>query len=397
MESNRVLIAGAGPVGLVAANTLADAGVPVVVFEAEPRLPENLRASTFHPPTLDMLAKFDAARRLMEMGLLAPRLQYRDRAGWAVEFDFGVIADLTDHPFRVQCEQYKLNGVLAERLATFAHARIEFSSPVVDVGQDANSVSVTVHGPDGRRVIRGNWLIGADGGRSRVREALGIELEGFTWPERFLVASTPFEFGDVIPNLCDVSYFADPEEWFFLLRVPGLWRAMFPTRAEEAEADILSDDVIERRLQRVWPKRERYEVRHRTLYSVHQRVAESYRKGRAFLAGDAAHLNNPLGGMGMNGGIHDAVNLAEKLVRVARGEASASELDRYERQRRPIALEYVNTITIANKRSLEARDPEEQRTWRETLTRSANDPALAREYLIRVSMLSSLRKAAAIE
>jgi len=396
-SSHRVLVAGAGPVGLVAANTLADAGVPVTVFEAEPQLPENLRASTFHPPTLDMLAKFGAAQRLIEMGLTAPRLQYRDRVGWAVEFDFGAIADLTAHPFRVQCEQYKLNGVLAERLSRFPHVRIEFSSPVVDVGQDASSVSVTVDGPDGRRVISGDWLIGADGGRSRVRETLGIPLEGFTWPERFLVASTPFEFADVIPNLCDVSYFADPEEWFFLLRVPGLWRAMFPTRAEEAEADILSDDVIERRLQRVWPKRERYEVRHRTLYSVHQRVAESYRKGRAFLAGDAAHLNNPLGGMGMNGGIHDAVNLAEKLVRVARGEASASELDRYERQRRPIALEYVNTITIANKRSLEASDPEEQRTWREALTRSANDPALAREYLIRVSMLASLRKAAAIE
>jgi 3-(3-hydroxy-phenyl)propionate hydroxylase len=395
-DGNRVLVAGAGPVGLVAANTLADAGVPVTVFEAEPQLPENLRASTFHPPTLDMLAKFGAAQRLIEMGLKAPRLQYRDRAGWTAEFDFGAIADLTAHPFRVQCEQYKLNGILAERLTRFPHAQIEFASPVVDVAQDGAHVFVTVDESAGKRVVTGGWLIGADGGRSRVREALGIPLEGFTWPERFLVASTPFEFVNVIPNLCDVSYFADPEEWFFLLRVPGLWRAMFPTRAEEQEADILSDAVVERRLQRIWARPERYEVRHRTLYSVHQRVAEAYRKGRAFLAGDAAHLNNPLGGMGMNGGIHDAVNLAEKLTGVLRGDADESELDRYERQRRPIALEYVNTITIANKRNLEARDPGEQRTWRETLTRTANDPALAREYVIRVSMIASLRKAAAI-
>jgi 3-(3-hydroxy-phenyl)propionate hydroxylase len=396
-DDNRVFIAGAGPVGLVAANVLADAGVPVTVFEAEPALPPNLRASTFHPSTLDLLSRFDASRRLIEMGLVAPRLQYRDLSGWIAEFDFAAIAGMTAHPFRVQCEQYKLNGVLAERLARFAHARIEFSSTVVAVEQDSDGVSVIVEGPAGRRKATAAWLIGADGGRSRVREALGIRLEGFTWGERFLVASTPFPFPEVIPGLCDVSYFADPEEWFFLLRVPGVWRAMFPTRAGESDEDVLSDDSIERRLQRVWSKPGRYEITHRTLYSVHQRVAETYRKGRVFLAGDAAHLNNPLGGMGMNGGIHDAFNLADKLVRVLRNEAGEAELDRYERQRRPIALEYVNTISIANKRNLETRDPLEQQRWREAMTRTAKDPALAREYLARVAMIASLQKAAAIE
>jgi len=395
-NKDRVLISGAGPVGLVAANTLADAGIPVTVFEGERRLPENLRASTFHPPTLDLLSKFGASHRLIEMGLVAPRLQYRDLAGWVAEFDFCVVADLTDHPFRVQCEQYKLNGVLAERLARFSHAKIDFSSTVTGVEQHADGVSVTVEGPAGQRTATAGWLIGADGGRSRVREALGIRLEGFTWPERFLVASTPFEFADVIPDLCDVSYFADPQEWFFLLRVPGMWRIMFPTHSEERDGDILSDDSIERRMQRVWKKPGRYEITHRTLYSVHQRVAETYRKARVFLAGDAAHLNNPLGGMGMNGGIHDAFNLAEKLVRVVREEVSESELDRYERQRRPIALEYVNKITIANKHNLETRDPEEQQHWRETMKRTSNNQALAREYLIQVSMIASLRKAAAI-
>ncbi len=191
-----------------------------------------------------------------------------------------------------------------------------------------------------------------------MREALGIRLEGFTWPERFLVASTPFDFAAVIPRLCDVSYFADPEEWFFLLRVPGVWRAMFPVRAEESDAEVLSEASIQRRLQRVHALQTDYEIRHRTLYSVHQRVAQAYRRGRCFLAGDAAHLNNPLGGMGMNGGIHDGFSIAEKLAAVMRGTAAESELDRYERQRRPVALEYVNTITIANKRNLEARDPE---------------------------------------
>jgi 3-(3-hydroxy-phenyl)propionate hydroxylase len=343
-----------------------------------------------------MLARFGATEQLIGMGRIARRLQYRDRNGWVAEFDLGVLSDLTGHPYRVQCEQYKLNGILAERLAHLSGARIEFSSPVTGVEQDADAVEVTVEGAGGRRTVRGGWLIGADGGRSAVREALGIPLEGFTWPERFLVASTPFEFADVFPGLCDVSYFADPDQWFFLLRVVGVWPAMFPTRPEEQESDILSDDSIERRLQGVWRRPARYEIAHRTLYSIHQRVAAAYRAGRAFLAGDAAHLNNPLGGMGMNGGIHDAVNLAEKLARVVRGEAEAAELDRYERQRRPIALEYVNTITIANKRNLETADPGEQRQWRETMTRAANDPALAREYLLKVSMIASLQKSAAI-
>ena len=380
----QVLIAGAGPVGLSAANVLAGAGIEALVLEAEARLPQNLRASTFQPPTLDLLARFGATQKLIDMGRVAPKVQYRDRAGWVAELDFGVLKNDTAHPFRVQCEQYRLNEVLAARLG-----RVRYGAPVTAVDQDGEGVTVTI---DGGERLRAQYVIGADGGRSSVREALGIRLEGFTWPERFLVASTPFDFAAVMPGLADVSYFADPEEWFFLLRVRDVWRVMFPARAEESEADILSDAGIERRLQRVYAKAGRYDIQHRTLYSVHQRVAETYRRGRVFLAGDAAHLNNPLGGMGMNGGIHDAFNLAEKLAAVLRGEKAEAELERYERQRRPVALEYVNTITIANKRHLEMRDADEQRRWRVELERAMKDRAAERELMLRISMIASLRK-----
>jgi 3-(3-hydroxy-phenyl)propionate hydroxylase len=369
-----VLIAGAGPVGLSAAAALEAAGVPVTVLEAEPRLPENLRASTFQPPTLDLLERFGAAQKLIEMGRIARKVQYRDRAGWVAELDFGVLAADTNHPYRVQCEQYKLNQVLAARLRD-----VRFGAEVTGVEQDAGSVTVTL--ASGAR-LKGSYLIAADGGRSRVREAIGVRLEGFTWPERFLVASTPFPFEEVIARLCDVSYFADPEEWFFLLRVRDLWRVMFPTREEEKEADILSDAGIQARLQRIHAAT--YEIRHRTLYSVHQRVAQTYRNGRVFLAGDAAHLNNPLGGMGMNGGIHDAFNLAQKLL--------AGDLDAYERQRRPVALEYVNTVTIANKRHLEMRDARAQERWRAELAQAMADRVAEREYMLKISMIASLRK-----
>ena len=391
MKTPEVLVAGAGPVGLAAANLLADAGIAVAVLEAEPRLPENLRASTFQPPTLDMLERLGVAAPLIGMGRVAPRLQYRDRAGWVAEFDLGLIAGETRHPYRLQCEQFKLNQLLAARLAALPNARLQFSSTVTDVTQDGETITVKVND---KSTLGARWLIGADGGRSRVREALGVALEGFTWPERFLVASTTFDFPAAIPGLADVSYFADPDEWFFLLRVPEVWRVMFPTRAEEKDDEILSDAAIQARLQRVFPREEPYDVRHRTLYSVHQRVAAAYRKGRAFLAGDAAHLNNPLGGMGMNGGIHDAFNLADKLVSVLRENGSEEVLDGYERQRRPVALEYVNTISTANKRNLETRDPGEQRRWRSEMTRTAADPALARQYLLKISMIASLRSAA---
>ena len=379
-----VLIAGAGPVGLSAACVLAEAGVPVTVLEAEPRLPENLRASTFQPPTLDLLDRFGATAKLIGMGRIARKVQYRDRAGWVAELDFGVLAGETKHPYRVQCEQYRLNQVLAAQLPG-----VRYSAEVTGVEQDPDGVTVTVNGSE---KLRAAWLIGADGGRSRVREAVGIRLEGFTWPERFLVASTPFDFAQSFPGLADVSYFADREEWFFLLRVRDVWRAMFPTRAEESEAEILSDAAIERRLQRVHAKPGGYEVAHRTLYSVHQRIAESYRRGRVFLAGDAAHLNNPLGGMGMNGGIHDAFNLASKLAAVIRGETPGEELERYERQRRPVALEYVNRITIANKRNLEIADAGEQQRWRAELANAMSDRAAEKEYMLRISMIASLRK-----
>jgi 3-(3-hydroxy-phenyl)propionate hydroxylase len=393
VKNERVLIAGAGPAGLVAANVLADAGIPVTVFEAEPILPENLRASTFQPPTLDLLARLDVSKSLIDMGLIAHRLQYRDRKGWVAEFNFGVISGDTQHPYRVQCEQFKLNRLLVDRLSRIPHAGISFDARVANVEQDADGVTVTVESAAGRpSVERGAWLIGADGGRSAVRDFIGVALEGFTWGERFLVASTPFDFAEVIPGLADVSYFADPEEWFFLLRVPGLWRVMLPVGADEQESDILSDAGILRRLRRVCPNPAGYPIEHRTIYSVHQRVASRYRVGRAFLAGDAAHLNNPLGGMGMNGGIHDAFNIAGKLAQVCLGQAGEALLDRYEAERRPVALDYVNKITIANKNNLETRDEARQKAWRDEMARTAVDEQLARKYLLKVSMISSLRR-----
>lgn len=395
--SSHVLIAGAGPVGLVSALTLATAGIAVTVFERNTTAPEDLRASTFHPPTLDLLARFGLTEELVSQGLIARYTQQRDRKeGLIAEFDMSLLEGETQHPFRLQCEQWKLNKLLIDRIAKFPHAKILLGTEVQSVVQDDNHVEVTVKTPDGIETFSGDYLIGADGAWSSVRQSLGIEFEGFTYPERFLVVSTDFEFAEHFPNLSYVNYVSDPQEWCVLLRVPSLWRVLFPTRPEESDEEVLTDESIQTRLQNLFPKGSPYPTVHRTLYKVHQRVAKKFRRGRVILAGDAAHINNPLGGMGMNGGVQDAFNLSDKLVEILLSDASTDLLDRYERQRRSVAIEYINANTARNKKTIEERDPDTRRKTQDELRAIAADPSAAKDYLRKTSMIDALERAESI-
>jgi 3-(3-hydroxy-phenyl)propionate hydroxylase len=386
---DRVLIAGAGPVGMVAAANLVRHGVPVTVLEANATLSEESRASTFHPPTLDMLDHLGAAAPLIAKGLIAPQFQYRSKRGLIAQFDFKGIADVTAHPFRLQCEQSKLTRILLERLQHEKNFEIVFSSPVQDVTQTTDSVAVTVMRNGHAETETARWLIGADGARSETRRALDVAFEGFTWPERFLVVSTPFDFHRVIEDLVCVNYVANPQRWHFFLQIPGLWRIMFPIAADESDELALSRDFAQALMAQLVPGIDRYEISHTTLYRVHQRVAATFRKGRAFLIGDAAHINNPLGGMGMNGGIHDAINLTDRLAAVWQGAKPDAELDRFEKQRRLVTKEYVERQSIQNKKNLEAPD----NAFRDQLVAIAADADKTRDYLLAVSMIRSLRRA----
>jgi 3-(3-hydroxy-phenyl)propionate hydroxylase len=392
----RVLIAGAGPVGLVAAANLVRSGVPVTVLEAGAGLSEESRASTFHPPTLDMLDRLGAAQPLIAQGLIAPSFQYRTKQhGVLAQFDFGAIADATGHPYRVQTEQSKLTRILYDQLRDRPDFELQFDSPVRGVTQHQSGVEIAIERQVKNRTGKatrvetrsGRWLIGADGARSDVRRSLGIEFDGFTWPERFLVVSTPFDFRAVIPDLVAVSYVTDPQRWHFLLQIPGLCRAMFPIAAHESDELALSPDFAQSLMATVVPGISNYEIAHVTLYKVHQRVAKTFALGRAFLVGDAAHINNPLGGMGMNGGIHDAINLTTRLVEAWQG--TTTELERYDRQRRLVTLEYIEKQSIQNKRNLESDGTD----FRRNLMEIASDKKRTYDYLLRVSMIASLRRA----
>ena len=392
MSVDRVLIVGAGPVGLIAATHLTDAGIPVLVIESHHELPMDLRASTFHPPTLDMLDRYGVADTCIEQGLICREWQFRDRKeGVVATFDLGRLEGATRHPYRLQCEQWKLTRLLRARMEAGGLGEIRYDLSAAGLRQDDDGVTLTAATPDGARTeLRGRYLIAADGARSVVRKALGIDFAGETIPEIFLSLSTTHKFEHSMPDLASIAYISDPDEWLVLLRTPSLWRVLLPTDPALSDADITAPEHMEARLQTVQANPAGYDVVHKTAYRVHERVAERYVAGRVFLAGDAAHVNNPLGGMGMNGGIHDAINLASKLAEVWRG-APVELMGRYERQRRKVALDTVQAQTMRNRQMLRERDPAARRAFHDDLRATVADAERHRAYVMRSSMLQSLQ------
>jgi 3-(3-hydroxy-phenyl)propionate hydroxylase len=395
-ENDRVIIVGAGPVGLTAALALHRRGIPTTLLAAEPQLVMELRGSTFHPPTLDLLDEFELVPRMIEVGLKAPTWQFRDReTGPVATFDLALLAGDTNHPYRVQCEQWKLMQFLEEKLRQEG-VELRFGHEVTAVRQDDDGVTVVVTTSSGPVEIKGRYVMAADGARSAVRRSLGVEFEGFTYAELFLIASTDFPFENTLTDIAYVNYIADPLEWLVLLRVPGLWRVLVPAPENSDREKLLTDDNLQAMLQRVVPRSEPYKIAHRSIYHVHQRVAKSFRHGRVLLAGDAAHVNNPLGGMGMNGGIQDAFNLADKFKAIWAG-ADDRLLDRYDRQRRTVAVEAVQQQTHRNQQIISERDPETRKKSLDAMRKVAADKTSAREYMLRSSMIASMRRAAEIE
>jgi 3-(3-hydroxy-phenyl)propionate hydroxylase len=396
----RVIVVGGGPVGLVCALNLAARDIPVLVLEAHPELFMDLRAGSFHPPTLEVLEPLGVTAKLLALGIAVHKWQLRDRTDGVIgTFELSLLKDETPYPFRLHCEQHKLTPLVVDMLDRMPHVDVRFSCCVTEVTQSADGVTVHADTPDGPRTFAGSWVIGADGGGSVVRRSAGIAFGGFTYPERFALISTPFDLGQ--HGFTDTAYISHPVEWCAVFRLPdtgppGLWRFLYGCRPEESEEEALSDPVVEARLQAVLPRSSRYETKHRTIYRVHQRVANVFRNGRMLLAGDAAHLNNPIGGFGLNSGLQDAMNLTDKLAAVCRGELDCSVLDLYGRQRRTANIEYVQETSIRNKRMLEETDPQVRKARLEDMRRAACDPVRAKEVLMRSSMIASMRRANAI-
>lgn len=392
MSQSSIVVVGAGPVGLAAAATLAREGVPVTVLESEQDIYRDPRASTFHAPTLELLEPLGVVESMLEQGLIADRYQHRDRErGIVAEFDFRLLADDTRYPFRLQCEQHKLSDLLLPVIRSYDHASVRFGAEVVDIAPDPEGVTLDVSHAGGTESLRTNYLVAADGASSTVRERLGIAFEGMTYGDRYLVLNTRFPFEQHLPDLARVNYISDPEEYVVLLQAPAGWRVLFPVGDDEDGERATEPQTYQQRLQGVVATDEPYEVFHTKLYRIHQRVAERFRSGRVMLIGDAAHINSPIGGMGMNNGIHDAFALAQVLPRVRDGHLADDELDAWAAARRSVALEYVRTITDRNSRALGERDEGARRQQQEELAATAADPERARQWLLRSSMIAATR------
>ena len=384
-----VLIAGGGAVGMMTALALSERGVPVTVLEEGEGLAEQYRASTFHPPTLDLLDRYGLAVPLIAAGNVARTVQYRDwEEGLVAEFDLSVLADATDHPFRVQKDQHTLSRMLLERLSRCPDAEILFGHRILSASDDGGAATAVVDTPDGRLHISAPYLVGADGANSAVRRSTGIGFEGKTYADRYVTVFTPFAFERRLRGFGPVNYVSDPVDWTVLLRAPEHWRVLYPARPGETDEQALSPEAISRRLSSIAGGREDFEVEHARIYRVHQRVASTLRSGRILLAGDAAHVNNPLGGMGLNGGLADAEALAAALSDVWRGRSGGSVLDGYSSRRRRIALEHVGGRTDENAREISLSDPAARSAWRERMRAVAKDPERARKFLMDASLLS---------
>ena len=389
-----VVIAGGGPAGVVAGLALGSAGVDVVVLEAAATQATDLRASTLHPPTLDYLDTLGLTDLLISQGLKSPEYKYFNRQlNSCITFDLRELSDMTSHPYRLQCEQWKLTTAASERLP----GRLHFSCRVTGAEQHDDHVTVFTEDAQGRQEFDARYVIACDGASSVLRKSTGIEFEGFTYEEKFLCLSTVAPIEAYLPDVCNVNYMADPTEWLVLLRAPSAWRVLVPAAADVADEDLLTDEKKDEVFERLIKRKDVIETRHRTIYRVHQRVARSYRNGRIILAGDAAHLNNPLGGFGMNSALHDVRNLADKLIRIIKNGESEQLLDLYERQRRTVMQEFIQAQSIRNKRAMEMSPEQNSEDTEDEMRRTVADASLRRDFLLRQSMYKSVAREAEIQ
>jgi 3-(3-hydroxy-phenyl)propionate hydroxylase len=395
MKQLHVVVVGAGPVGVVAAIAAAQKGFKVTLLDCAKEVDHNPRAATTHPSTLEFIDQVGLIDEFIEQGLVARYFQFwdRDTKSRVAQFDHDLLKDETKFPFVVQTEQHKLVLMGLKRLATFPDVTYQFGISVTDLQQSPDHVILKTEQDGEMGQITADYVIGSDGGKSTIRKLLNIEFEGYTWPERFIVLTSIHDFEKSM-GCCYRNYFAGSNEWANLFKVTGddykgRWRAVFPARTDESDEEALSDESARRRIVELEEACSLDSIVHRNIYNVHQRVAQKFRVGRVMLAGDSSHLNNPIGGLGLNCGIHDAMELVSSLDDIYHG-ADDTRLDLYEKRRKTLNVQFIQEQTIANKKRLEEKDPNARKQRLDELRKIESDHVLQKQFLMKSSLLLSV-------
>ncbi len=405
MSEPQVIIAGAGPVGLVTALGLAQRGIRVLVLEKNSNeVPPQWRGSTIHPPTLAIFDELGMADEIIAGAIKVEVLQYRDlEIQEVVNFNYDCLDGLVKFPFRLQYEQYKVLKLLRSAASNNPKIEIQYESLIESVTQDSNGVSVQVSKSGATKSVRADWLVGADGSHSAVRKALGIELDGFTYPYPTTVVATPFKFEEYFPGLAPVTYWSGPTGRLSMIRTPDIWRIAMTTPLEGV--DISSDDrgsisqpsqdfidAIDLLLNLLpGVSLADLELKQYEVYRSHQRIAREFSVDRVALAGDAAHLTTTNGGMGLNSGVQDAAALV-KALEAAIALNGSGPISQYAKERKEFCTNFLQPTTTTNHKTVDNPDYEARKSRLNELSADTNNPEIVKQVIARASMISELVK-----
>ena len=344
-----VIVVGGGPVGFVTALGLAQAGVRVLVLEAEDDVIESPRAAVYHWSMLDGLERLGIREEAERIGFTKDDYLWLVKAtGERIEYDISVVGKVTPFPYNIQLGQHQLAKICQERLAELGHAEVRFGTTVTTLAQDEGGVRVAVEGPEGIEHLEARYVVGADGAGSVVRKALGLTFDGFTWPERFVATNLYHDFES--GGYWQSNMVIDHQWGAVIVKIArdGLWRC---TYMEDTSLPVASfAERIPKAYEHLLPGEGGYRLDAASPYLMHQRCAPTFRKGRVVLAGDAAHVTNPTGGFGLTTGLFDAYALWPTLAAVVLDDADPALLDRWAEERRQVFLDKTSPQATAYKR-----------------------------------------------
>ena len=343
-----VLIAGAGPTGLMLANQLARRGVGAMLVDRHSGPAQQTRAMAVHARTLEIYAKLGIAERALELGCRSSGANMWAAGKRMARIPLGDMGrSVSPFPFVLMLGQDDNERIMGAHLRQWDMA-VHWNTELVSFEQGAEHVTATLKQPDGStRKVTAAYLAGCDGGRSTVRELSGITFPGAPYEQVFFVADTEAT-GAMVQGELNVYLWRDGFHLFFPMRGKDRWRVIgiLPRKlrgGKEVSFDDLSADIRDEAGADLVFK----ECNWFSTYRIDHRVAEKFRDRRCFLLGDAAHVHSPMGGQGMNTGLQDAYNLAWKLAFVVKGQAHPALLDSYEAERLPVAQRLLETTDRA--------------------------------------------------